>query len=76
MPTTLEATIDEKGNVLLQYPIHLATMRRALVIVLEDKPKSQISETALLSELVLAKDWNRPEEDDAWAHLETNRRLS
>ena len=70
MPTTLEATIDEKGNVLLQSPIHLETVRRALVIVLEDEPLSNISETALLSEAVLEKDWNRPEEDKAWAHLQ------
>ncbi len=26
-------------------------------------------ETALLSEKVLTKDWDRPEEDDAWATL-------
>jgi hypothetical protein len=24
----------------------------------------------LLSEAVLAKDWNRPEEDAAWSHLQ------
>lgn len=28
-----------------------------------------ISETALLSEAALS-DWNRPEEDEAWAHLQ------
>jgi len=27
------------------------------------------SETMLASESVLARDWNRPEEDDAWADL-------
>lgn len=27
------------------------------------------SETMLLSESALAKDWNRPEEDEAWANL-------
>jgi len=70
MPTTLEATIDEKGNVLLQSPIRLATVRRALVIVLEDEPLFHVPETALLSEAVLAKDWNRLEEDEAWAHLQ------
>jgi hypothetical protein len=30
-----------------------------------------ISETALLSEHALAQDWNRPEEDEAWAHLQS-----
>jgi len=30
---------------------------------------SQIPETMLLSETVLSKDWNTPEEDEAWANL-------
>jgi antitoxin component of MazEF toxin-antitoxin module len=37
------------------------------IIAIKTKPK--ISETALLSEKVLAKDWLRPEEDKAWASL-------
>ena len=34
------------------------------------KPDLKISETMLLSERVLAKDWLRPEEDEAWANLQ------
>ena len=30
---------------------------------------SQIPETMLLSEAALSKDWDTPEEDDAWAGL-------
>jgi len=30
---------------------------------------SQIPETMLLSESALSKDWNTPEEDEAWANL-------
>jgi antitoxin component of MazEF toxin-antitoxin module len=33
------------------------------------KTNSKVSETLLLSEKVLAKDWLRPEEDEAWASL-------
>lgn len=33
----------------------------------ENRPKSS---TSLLSEDVLASDWNRPEEDEAWASLQ------
>ena len=29
-----------------------------------------LPETALLSEAVLADDWNRPEEDATWSHLQ------
>jgi hypothetical protein len=28
------------------------------------------SENALLSEAALAEDWDRPEEDEAWSHLQ------
>ncbi|MEA3351428.1 MAG: hypothetical protein U9Q82_12460 [Chloroflexota bacterium] len=70
MPTTIEATIDKKGSVLLQAPIRLPEMRRALVIILEEEPAFSIPETALLSEPVLSADWNRPEEDEAWLHLQ------
>jgi hypothetical protein len=68
---TIEAVIDEQGNVRLLEPIQLATARRALVTILEYEPiDSSISETALLSEPALAEDWNRPEEDAAWSHLQ------
>jgi hypothetical protein len=30
---------------------------------------SSISETMLLSEMALSKDWDTPEEDEAWADL-------
>ena len=29
-----------------------------------------ISEAALISETVLVRDWNHPEEDEAWSHLQ------
>lgn len=70
MPTTIEATIDEKGNVLLQSPIRLPKSRRALVVILDEEPASSVPVTALLSEPALAADWNRPEEEDAWIHLQ------
>ena len=44
-------------------------LRRAVLIML-DEDATQISETALLSEPALA-DWNRPEEDAAWSHLQS-----
>ena len=64
---TIEATIDEQGNVRLLEPILLPEPRRAMVTILPNE--SNISETPLLSEAALAEDWNRPEEEKAWAHL-------
>ena len=35
-----------------------------------DDDSDDVSETALLSEESLGKDWNRDEEDEAWSHLQ------
>jgi len=68
MIQTVEALIDENGSVSLLEKVRLSATRRALVTILEPMP-IQATETALLSEAALA-DWNRPEEDDAWSHLQ------
>lgn len=67
MRQTIEATIDEQGNVRLLQPLQLSKPRRAYVTILADE--RDIPETALLSEAALAGDWNRSEEDTAWSHL-------
>jgi len=50
MLRTVEAVIDEDGNIHLREPVHFSTARRALVTILEDEP----AETALLSESAFA----------------------
>lgn len=66
---TVEAIIDQNGNVHLLQALRLSTSRRALVTILEEESQTTNSETALLSQQALAKDWMRPEEDKAWSHL-------
>jgi hypothetical protein len=73
MIQTFEAIIEPDGKVLLQELIQLKEPRRALVTILEDEPAAKVPETALLSEQSLAEDWNRPEEDEAWSHLQQER---
>lgn len=70
MIRTIEAVIDESGQVKLLEKISLPAARRALVTILEDEPARPMSETALLSEDALSVDWNKPEEDAAWSHLQ------
>jgi hypothetical protein len=65
---TVEAIIHPYGEVLLVEPVRVQSPRRALVTILEEEP--QVHDSALLSEPALAEDWNRPEEDAAWAHLQ------
>ncbi len=73
MIRTIEAVIDEKGNVRLLEPFMPGAVRRVLVTVLDEAPASTLSESALLSERSLSEDWNRPEEDEAWAYLQSAR---
>ena len=54
-------------------PLSLIGARRALVTILAEEPGASMHETALLSEAALAEDWNRPEEDAAWSHLQQAR---
>ncbi len=68
MLKTVEATIDEQGNVKLVKPIQLSKTARAFVTIFSEE--LHVPETAVLSEAALAQDWLRPEEDEAWAHLQ------
>ena len=69
MIRTIEAVIDEQGNVRLLEPVQLSSARRALLTILEEQPAAEEPESARLSEAALAEDWNRPEEDEAWSYL-------
>lgn len=73
MIQTIEAIIEPDGKVLLLESVQLTESHRALVTILEDEPSTKASVTALLSEQALAEDWNRPEEDEAWSHLQLAR---
>jgi hypothetical protein len=70
MIQTFEAIIDESGTIRLLETVQVDAPRRALVTVLEEEPAPARDEIALLSEPSLAEDWNRPEEDAAWSHLQ------
>lgn len=73
MIRTVEATIDQSGAVRLLEDVDLQGTRRALVTILEEEPVARGNEAALLSEAALAEDWDRPEEDEAWSHLQSGR---
>ena len=69
MTQTVEAVVDQTGNIRLAEPLKVKGWHRALVTVLEEPPAEAL-ETMLLSESCLASDWIRPEEDEAWLHLQ------
>jgi len=65
MHTTIEAEVDDQGNIRPKEPVTIAPGSRVLITVLEPDG----IDTALLSEASLSADWERPEEDAAWSHL-------
>ena len=65
---SIEATIEKDGTVCLHKKVRLPASRRAILLFL-DEPAS-IDETAILSKPALAEDWDRIEEDKAWAYLQ------
>lgn len=71
MIRTVEGVIDKEGVVRLLEPVPLPGARRAIVMILDEEPGIHPNETALLSEAALAEDWNRPEEDAAWAYFQS-----
>lgn len=69
MMHTVEAVIDETGRVRLTEPVRIKGTHRALLTIL-DEPPAYLDEAVMLAESSLAEDWQRPEEDEAWAHLQ------
>ncbi len=65
MHTTIEAEVDDQGNIRPKEPVALPPGSRILITVLEP----EAIDAALFSEAALGADWNRPEEDAAWSDL-------
>jgi hypothetical protein len=72
MHRTVEAIVEADGRVRLLEPVDLGGARRALLTILDEPAEEAANVSALLSEPAL-EDWNRPEEDEAWSHLQPGR---
>ncbi len=59
--------LEESG---LSGNVEIRAVKGKISIVNAEPEKKNTSETMLLSEKVLAKEWLRPEEDAAWANLQ------
>ncbi len=73
MSRTLKALLEPDGTVRLLEPVNVDAPQHALLTILEDSDIQGLPSSALLSEAALATDWLRPEEDEAWAHLQHDR---
>ncbi len=71
MLKTVEAVLEKDGRLRLLENAELPHAQRVLVPFLDEETEREgIYDTALLSETALGEDWNRPEEDEAWQHLQ------
>lgn len=68
---TVEAILETDGRLRMSKKVKLSRVRRVLVTFLDD-PHEEHDAVALslLSEPSLAREWDRPEEDEAWQHLQ------
>jgi hypothetical protein len=69
MEKLYEAFVESDGRIRLNIPLHLEKGLRVLVAVPQTDLDIAVS-GIVLSESALSVDWNKPEEDDAWAHLQ------
>lgn len=69
MLRTVEAIVESDGSLRLLEQVELRAGERALVTILGEETAPD--ETAQLSQAALAEDWEREEEDAAWAHLQS-----
>ena len=70
---TLQAVVNGDGGVQLLQELSINSPKRALLIVFDEEYEESVYEKSLpyiLSESSLAVDWNRQEEDQAWAYLQ------
>jgi hypothetical protein len=64
------ATIEQIDERLRELPPEKLAVVLEFVTALSTRPiESEAFQTMLASEAVLARDWDTPEEDVAWAHL-------
>ena len=67
MLKSVHAKVYENGEVRLLEPLDVQGTCNAIITILDE---GEVPETALLSEESLAGDWERPEEEEAWKHLQ------
>ena len=69
MLQAIEGVIDQDGKLKISSKVTLPKSRRVIITILDEEPSDDIVDLALLSESSLARDWERPEEEEAWSHL-------
>ncbi len=72
MLSSIEAIVEKGGLIRPLERVKVREGTHAIITFLTEPEETVINDTALLSEAALS-DWNRPEEDEAWAYLQKGR---
>lgn len=69
----VEAHVGADGHLRVDVPVELPPGSLRAVLVVDDTgiAEGHPMETALLSQNALAEEWDRPEEEKAWKHLQS-----
>lgn len=71
MLKTSKAIIEKDGKIRPLEDVKFDKSQKVLVTILDEESNTvNEDETAYLSEKALGEDWNKPEEDQAWEHLQ------
>ena len=65
----IKGMIDQEGNLKILDQLNLPKSRRVIITILDEETSSECIDLSLLSESALSRDWDRPEEDEAWSQL-------
>lgn len=65
---SIQAVIEPNGQIRFPKDVRLTKPMKAIITFLGEE--SEMRFTELASEKSLAEDWNKPEEDQAWTHLQ------
>lgn len=69
MLQSFKGVLDQEGRLRTTERINLSKPRQVIVTLIDSEPIEDSVNLALLSEAALSRDWDRPEEDEAWSHL-------
>ncbi len=70
MLQSIEGITDKHGRLRIPKAVRLPRFRRVIITILDEEPTESGLNATWLSEAALARDWDRPEEDAAWSHLD------
>lgn len=65
----LQARVGEDGILRLEVPLDVKNAQLEVMVIVQQVTEAEAFQSMLASESALAREWDTPEEDAAWADL-------